>query len=259
MNQMGELVVLMYHSVVAQQSDIPDGRETGADLYDISLEGFKEQMGFLRTRIFPVLTVEDAQASAGMTKVILTFDDGEMNNFKNALPILQRLRFPAYFFVTSNRIGKKGYMGWEELKELRDADMFIGSHGLSHRILTELKDKDVQDELIGSKQILEQRLKINIDYLSIPRGFYNERVIRFAKEAGYKYIFVSSAQGALPENCFARVAVKGDWPLSRFKQALSGQSPIEERAGAAAKGFLKKVLGAVGYDKFRTTLLTKKR
>lgn len=259
MNMTNKPISLMYHGIIASADDVPLGRETGAELYDVACERFQEQMGFLRSHIFPVLTAEDTAIPSGKTKIILTFDDGEMNNFKNALPVLRTLGFPAYFFVTANRVGKKGYMGWEELKELRDCDMFIGSHGLSHRILTELKDRDIQDELIGSKQILEQHLKINIDYLSVPRGFYDERVIRFAKEAGYKYIFVSSVQGPLKENCFERVAVKGYWPRARFEQALSGQWLIEEQVGAAAKGLLKRILGAIGYDRLRTTFLKKKR
>ena len=258
MNPNSPLIVLMYHGIISKTSDVPEGRETGAELYDVSLERFQEQIGFLRSHIFPVITVEDAQMPAGKAKIILTFDDGEMNNIKNALPVLQKFGLPAYFFVTTNRIGKKGYMGWEELKELRDCDMLIGSHGLTHQILTDLKPRALQEELVNSKEILERQLKINVDCFSVPRGVYNGNVIEAAKAAGYKAIFVSETQGVLEESCFARVAVKNNWPLARFERALIGQTPVEEQVGTATKGLLKRILGAVGYDRLRDSLLKKK-
>lgn len=257
MNAPAKTIVLMYHGITSKDFPAPEGREAGAELYDVSAENFREQMEFLKNHGYAVATLEGGGQvnSADMAKVILTFDDGELNLFKNTFGLLRQLGFPAYFFVTVNRIGKKGYMGWEELKELRDCGITIGSHGLNHQLLTNLKDKTINQELADSKEILERNLKINIEYFSVPRGFYDQNIIRLAKGAGYKKIFVSRLVNRLMDGCVARVAIRHDWTLTRFELALAGQMPLEERTFEGLKGMTKKILGHSGYDRLRRLLL----
>jgi peptidoglycan/xylan/chitin deacetylase (PgdA/CDA1 family) len=191
--------------------------------------------------------------------VIITFDDGEMNNFKNAFSILKQFGLGAYFFVTVSRIGKRGYMGWEELKELRDAGMTIGSHGLNHDILTTLKDRQIERELWDSKEILEHNLKVNIDYFSVPRGFYNKNIIETARRIGYKKVFVSVILQNSNEICLGRTAIRPNWSLARFEQALQGKIPLHETGIETAKNILKKTVRAEYYEKIRGLLLRTRR
>ena len=146
-------------------------------------------------------------------------------------------------------------MNWEELKELRDAGMPIGSHGKSHSILTEMKEHKIEEELSESKDLLEHHLKINIDCFSVPRGFYDTRVIELAKKVGYRWIFISTPNDYYPEICISRVAIKSDWSVNRFKAAIKGQAPINETVGNSIKDTVKKVVGASGYDSLRTFFL----
>src|SRR5437899_3207559 len=101
--------ILMYHSISGHAAEIPAGRETGAELYDLPGENFREQMEFLKSHFYTVTVAEEADL-INKSKLLIAFDDGEKNNFQNAFPILKRHGFPAYFFVTVERIGKKGYM-----------------------------------------------------------------------------------------------------------------------------------------------------
>ena len=247
-------LVLMYHGICDSASLAPPQREAGAELYDLPLQKFSEQMAHLKTGGPDPALIEDA-LDFPQSAIVLTFDDGEQNNFANAFPVLRQNNFTAYFFITADRVGKKGYMDWEELKELRDAGMLIGSHGKSHVILTELKDKKIEEELSVSKDVLEQHLKINVDCFSVPRGFHNVRVIELAKKVGYKRIFISTPNDCYPEICISRIAVKSDWSLNRFKAALSGQEPISETVGHSIRGTIKKVVGPSGYNGLRTFLL----
>ena len=233
--------ILMYHGIIKDNSDIPSDREIGADLYDVPWEQFKHQMEAIRGE-----------------NVTITFDDGERNNIINALPILRQMGYMAYFFVTVDRIGKKGYLSWEEVKELRDAGMVIGSHGLTHRILTEIKKKELEEELFGSKDILERNLSIAVDSLSIPRGFYDESVIKVAKEAGFTKIFGSDPVQKHP-SVLPRIAVKSDWDKERFQMALKGEIPLKENVSGVFKQLIKKSLGDRGYDRFRSFILGRKK
>lgn len=252
-------IVITYHGIISSARNRPENREAGAELYDVTQENFEEQIEYLMGHGYLVTGFEEGNFSRVSPKppVILTFDDGEHNNFQNAFPVLRRLHFLAHFFVTINRIGKKGYMGWEELKELRDADMVIGSHGLNHAILTNLKDRELERELADSKEILERNLKISIDYFSVPRGFFNKKILDVAKKAGYKKILVSNFRSSSNDNhyCVRRIAVKYNWSLLRFEQALLGQIPLSELLSASLKSVTKKILGASGYDRVRGSLL----
>lgn len=238
-------IVLMYHGIVSPDCGGAEGREIGAGLYDVSLEDFQRQMGLV------------AQAG-GTEKVVLTFDDGEYNNFQNALPVLKEFGFRAYFFVTVNRVGQKGYMGWGELEQLRDSAMIIGSHGLNHQSLTRLSDREVENELRESKRILENNLRITIEDFSVPKGFYHQGIVIKAKEAGYKNVFVSEAL-LKDDGCIGRVAVKGSWSLGRFEQALRGRRPFGERIFNFSRKTFRCLFGEGGYERVRSVLLRGKR
>ncbi|MFA5087599.1 MAG: polysaccharide deacetylase family protein [Candidatus Omnitrophota bacterium] len=246
-------VALMYHGIVSNDSDTPPEREAGAGIYDVNIEEFREQMQYAQEQKFVAATLDGVLAE-GKERVVVTFDDGEQNNFQYALPVLRELGFQAYFFITVKRVGAKGYMDWEQIKELRDADMAIGSHGLHHEIMLNYKDKELARELSESKATLEQNLKINIDSLSVPRGFYDERILRMAHEAGYKNIFVSDGRPRL-SGCIGRVAVRRNWSLSRFDEALRGKLPVGESVAAWGRDLTKRMLGHRLYDRMRKRIL----
>ena len=251
------MVVLMYHGVISDASQIPPDRERGAPLYDLPAAAFREQMDYLKKNSYKVERLEEAPAQAPVRKVVLTFDDGEMNNFTQAWPILKQYQFPAFFFVTTNRIGQKGYMGWPQLQELLKGGMIIGSHGLNHNILVNLSEEELKKELGESKRILEEHLKVSAEYFSVPRGFWNSRILRAAQQAGYTDVFVSENGFQSLENCIARIPVQNTWSLKRFEQALDGRRPFGEVLGKAFQGMAKKILGPSAYDGLRKRLLGK--
>jgi peptidoglycan/xylan/chitin deacetylase (PgdA/CDA1 family) len=146
-------------------------------------------------------------------------------------------------------------MGWDELKELHQSGMVIGSHGFSHEILTGLLDTQIEEELQASKKYLERNLGIAVDTLSIPRGFCDDNVIQKAYAAGYKRIFISDRPRKLQSDCYSRLAVKANWPLKRFKQALEGNMPFYEKIIGTSKSALKRLFGSSVYNWIRRTIL----
>lgn len=228
--------ILMYHSIGSQSNG-----EVGAELYCVSEENFKKHMEYIK---------------AGIVSPYITFDDGDITNYRYAYPALKELKISAYFFIIVAKIGVKGYMNWEQIRELRDAGMIIASHGMTHRILTELSDEDLDYELRASKKNLEDNLCLTIDYLSIPRGFYNMKVINKAKETGYKAIFSSNIE-ASDGFKFGRIPVKGNWDLEYFKKVLNNGFSLKDRAQGLIKNSSKKILGAKNYDRLRNIILTK--
>ncbi len=222
----------MYHSIGGKVTG-----ETGAEIYSVAIGKFKEQLELIKQQ-----------------DEIITFDDGLEDNFTNAYPVLKDLGLRAYFFVIPDKIETKGYMNWKQAKELVASGMIIGSHGMTHRILTELNDSELDYELRESKRLLEEKLGITIEYFSVPRGFCNARVISVAKNIGYKNIFTSNPK----DNngyCIGRIAVKDSWNIKHFTKVITSGLTLGDRIEGAAKNTAKSLLGAKFYDKLRTRLL----
>lgn len=247
--------VLMYHGTIAAHTPLPKGRETGADLYDVSAENFRAQLTWLKEHLYRTITIRKNLNVFSTREILLTLDDGEMNNCTVALPALKEFGFVGHFFLIAKRIGKEGYMGWDELRRLNAAGMIIGSHGFSHEILTNMLDTQIQEELCASKKYLERNLGIPVESISIPRGFCNDKIIRMAREAGYQYIFVSEKPDNIQPDCFSRVAVKSNWTIERFAQAMQGNTPIKEKIILSCKNGVKKLLGGSAYDWVRRMML----
>lgn len=225
---------IAYHSIEH------DNGEVGAGLYCTREAEFRKQM-------------EYAVQYKG-DSFCISFDDGDISNYKLAYPILKKLGLKAYFFIIGNRVGRDGYMNWSEIKELSGKGMIIGSHGMTHRILAGLSNDELDYEIKDSKKILEENLDQKIEYISIPRGFYTEKIIDKIKEAGYAKVFTSN----IKDNDgfkMGRIVVKGCWDISYFRDVLENGVGFGDRIRDVVKEWSKKILGAEKYDKIRTILL----
>jgi peptidoglycan/xylan/chitin deacetylase (PgdA/CDA1 family) len=78
-------------------------------------------------------------------------------------------------------------MTWDQVKEVMDKGITIGSHTKTHAFLTKTEDKEVlMDELAGSKKIIEESIGRSVDFLAYPFYMQNEHVQDFVKRAGYR-------------------------------------------------------------------------
>ena len=243
----------MYHSIGNL-----DNNEVGAELYCVSIEKFREQMEYLSGRVplqyIRVSPLRGQTLQIGKDSPCITFDDGLLDNYTSAYPILREFGLKAYFFILAGKLGMRRYMTWEQIKELSEAGMIIGSHGMTHRILTELSDRDLDYELKESKAILEKRLDRVIEYLSLPKGHYNQRVINKIKEAGYKAVFTSNPKDNDGFK-FGRIPIKEKWNLGYFKQVVSGGLSLKDKMEELVKDSSKRILGARRYSRLREKLL----
>lgn len=179
-------LVLMYHGV---------GDETAphAELrYTVSVLSFRQQMQALSGH--PVVTLSELLARrAPAGAVVLTFDDGEQSVATRALPLLASHGFKGVLFVTTGWIGTPGYCSEEELRRLARAGWEIGAHGVSHRFLTELDDRELRSELGESRGRLADILGEPPQHLALPGGRGDRRVVEAARAAGYLSVSTSRA------------------------------------------------------------------
>lgn len=177
----------------------------------------------------------------------ITFDDGHVSNLEFAVPVLQSRGMKARFFITVGWTGTKaGYMGWPELRALRDAGQEIGAHGWSHTLLTHCSEKDLQTELSRPRLMLEDKLGTSITTMSLPGGRYNRRVLSACREAGYTQVYSSipRAEAAQQGPLVGRLNIRGDmrleWIAGLFEPGNTSLSRLgrQYRMKQAAKTLL---------------------
>lgn len=183
--QAGKIVmpILMYHRV---------NDETGTR-YSIQVESFRKQMEMLKQEGYETVTVSrvaDAirgEGSLPLKPVAITFDDGYLDTYENAFPILQELGFTATVYIITGTLGTDksyGYMQEDALKALINAGWEIGSHSVTHTDLNKTK-LGAGNEMKQSKKDLETKLGIKVRSFSYPFGIANQSLKELAVEMGY--------------------------------------------------------------------------
>lgn len=218
--------ILMYHRIAT----IPGERNS------LPAEKFKEQLDYLQRHDYNTITLNDLynhyfqETPLPRHPIILTFDDGYEDNYRVALPMLRERNMKAIIFPIANWVGKENKwekfnlkntrtMDWEQLREWQAAGMEIGSHTLDHPFLTQCDEYRLEQELMTSKMILEERLGNKIDFLCYPYGFFNDKTIAVAKKSGYKGALAIYENAPLwKQDMFAlpRIPIPSRQPLWEF-------------------------------------------
>lgn len=136
--------------------------------------------------------------------IVCTFDDGYKTLVTNAAPILHKYGFSATVFVCTSLIGKDNtwnnkdaklryHLDIDDLTTLKDLGWEIASHGVSHRNLLKLSDKDLIYELSQSHDFICKMVGYSSSY-AYPYGAYNDFIKQCANNY-YRYAFAVSQGG----------------------------------------------------------------
>jgi peptidoglycan/xylan/chitin deacetylase (PgdA/CDA1 family) len=227
----------MYHNIVDTNEDL--------HLYDVSLKSFEEQMGY----------IHDMYNVIRDTSVILTFDDGYKIWAGEVLNLLKKFNLKAYFFVCIKNLDK-GEITKEDILKLKNNGMIIGSHSVTHRFLHLLEESEIYYELYESKKTLEKIIGEEVKYFSVPRGIYNSRMLKIAKEVGYEYLFTSNfGINETEDFLLKRIAIKRNTSLEDFKNIVNGKINKKLIFYQKLKDVAKKSLGINNYNWLRKVLV----
>jgi peptidoglycan/xylan/chitin deacetylase (PgdA/CDA1 family) len=138
----------------------------------------------------PVMSIGEARAllaapSSRARGVVLTFDDAWADNHANALGPLAAYRLPATLYVPSSLLGTPGYMTRSQVLEMAAAGIAIGAHSRTHADLRACGPDDLQREVRGSKDDLEDLTGRAVTSFAYPVGLLNEKVVRAVTAAGF--------------------------------------------------------------------------
>jgi len=250
--------VLMYHEI-SDDSFAKTGCHFQTPLYDISVSMFENQIKVLADNNYTSLCFDDTLEISGNGKyIIITFDDGLKGNYQYALPILKKYGFRGVFFVAVDLIGTKRFMTWHELGDLKQQQMSIQSHTLSHRPLQTLNRKNIRRELKESKKILESKLNSQISSISFPHGSYNKQIINMALDEGYITLCCSFPNEIYLSDfkrnprLIGRIPMTNKLTLEQFISILeySKLAMLKLKIPKLAKNIIKKSIGINNYRIF---------
>lgn len=220
------LKILSYHSVT------PSRRGTK---WQVPVARFWAQMQYLVARGIPVLPLLEAvqrlrNGTHPRRAVVLTFDDGYLDNYTQVLPVLRCLRLPAMLFVLADQSWQdralppeeqQPRMDWGQLREWRAAGLDVGVHGMDHAELSALSDVQLESHLVGARRIIAEHLgEEPSPAFSYPYAISSLRVREAAREAGYVCaVGASNPRACRPDSelfALQRETVYGDTPLWAF-------------------------------------------
>lgn len=175
--------VVMYHHVAPGSNDRAD---------TVSPETFYKHLEYLSKNGFDVLTLDEYvtrkknNEEFSHKSVVITFDDGYVDNYTYAYKELVKYNFPATFFLPSQLMGLRDtHLTWDQIREMTQNQMSIGGHGHTHKYLPELTEEQQRFEITESKKILEEQTGVSVNHFAYPIGGFNDSIKKMVEQAGY--------------------------------------------------------------------------
>lgn len=181
---MTKALALTFHRLADETVKESEKQDPAMERYTVSAKLFAD----LTDRILPstCCNVSDFTQKTTGNWVIPTFDDGFTSDYEIAYTLIKEKKLKATFFVTVQNIGKPGYLNSNNLKDMSENGMEIGSHGLTHRYLITMPKKETLKEIQESKDQLEQIVGDKVTSYAPVGGHFHNWMIRAASDAGYK-------------------------------------------------------------------------
>lgn len=218
--------ILLYHHVAISPIE---------SQYYIHPENFALQMkaldewGFTPIPLSLLVKAINEGAKLPQKPVVISFDDGRLDIYENAFPIMQVYDFPGVFYIISGGLGDKGLVGVAELQEMEAAGWEIGCHSHSHADLSKIGEDASYREVISSRYVLEEALGFPVTSFAYPFGTITETAGKQIHIAGYESavgLGYTDQQG--PGNLFylQRRPISWDYDLKRFAIVMGWEGPL---------------------------------
>jgi peptidoglycan/xylan/chitin deacetylase (PgdA/CDA1 family) len=200
-NRSRRATFLCYHSIAPEG---PTWLTVSPELFERQLR----ELGRLGVATGGLVELEAlAAGKAGPPTAFLTFDDGFLDNFTTALPLLREHGGRGFVFALPPLLEAGGpfawpevaadrerfpatmrSLTWDQLGEMAEGGFEVGSHTLSHRHLPDLHGEELRQELADSRARIRERLG-HCDTVAYPFGEWSAEVTAAAAECGYAFAF----------------------------------------------------------------------
>ena len=181
--------ILMYHYI---SEPPPDADKYRVDL-SVSPAQFEAHLQMLQEQGYTTISSQDLvyYLTRGVPlpprPVWLTFDDGYLDNYTEAFPLLQKYGMRGTFFIITDFVTaeRPGYMTWPQLQEMVAAGMEIGSHSRDHPDLRGRSVDYLVWQALGSQEAIIAHLGVTPRAVAYPAGRYDEQTIAVFRSAHF--------------------------------------------------------------------------
>jgi peptidoglycan/xylan/chitin deacetylase (PgdA/CDA1 family) len=224
--------ILCYHSVV----DSPHNINSDPHKQHIPLPLFLQHLDYLQEH-YHLLSLSEFQQARREHRAlpdhaaVPTFDDGFRDFATVVAPHLTRRKIPATVFIITERAfgnlpeNGESFLNWEEIRELADSGLDIGSHTCAHSRLRDLSLPDVMRELSASQAAVRMHTQQAEVALSYPFGQTSEQISGMANSAGYSCAIAADC-GPNPQSvnlhALSRTVIASDDDVPSFAARVSG-------------------------------------
>ena len=186
---------------------------------NIKMDIFRNQIDIIKNLKYdfynPKFLIEEFDKPKNKKKILITIDDGFKSFYNEAWPFLKKNKIPFILFVSTEPVGKKGYMNWDEIKEIENSEYgYIGHHSHTHEYLIDMSEAEFIDDIETSTKIFKDKLGYSPSIFSYPFGEYSLYMKQYIKN-NFKIAF-GQHSGVIDIN-------KDKFELPRF--------PINEKYG----------------------------
>jgi peptidoglycan/xylan/chitin deacetylase (PgdA/CDA1 family) len=187
-------LAIMYHDVVEGDLESSGFPGAGANVYKLERADFARHLDAIREAAGggQLETIEGRGDWGRRQPVLLTFDDGGVSAHEIVAAMLEERGWRGHFFITTDWIGRPGFLNEAQIRELRRRGHVVGSHSASHPArMSHVSWEQMQREWRSSTQALAQILGEPVKVASVPGGYYSRRVSEAAALAGIEALFTS--------------------------------------------------------------------
>ena len=145
---------------------------------NIQMDIFEKQMEIIKEQNYefydPKNFVKEFEKIKENKKILITIDDAFKSFYTEAWPFLKEKKIPFILFVSTEPIGKYGYMNWDEIKEIDNSEFgYIGHHSHTHEYLIDMSDKEFENDIETATKIFKNQLGYVPNIFSYPFGEYS--------------------------------------------------------------------------------------
>lgn len=181
------LPILLFHHI----GEPPPNVSNDNRVWYLSEEEFENVLKVINSEGFQTLFIGEAleyikSGYLPKNSVVISFDDGTIDFYTHAWPLLQKYNMKASVNLMTGVRGEN-YLNKEQIIELDKTGLVeFQSHTVYHEYLTRVSDEKKREELFKSKKYIEDLLSKEVKIISYPFGLYDDSVIKIAKELGYE-------------------------------------------------------------------------
>ena len=146
---------------------------------NIRMNVFDEQMQMIKKLgyefYYPKLFEKEFNKKKEKKKILITIDDGFQSFYEEAWPYLKKNNIPFILFVSTEPVGKNGYMNWDQILEIEKSKIgIIGHHSHTHEYLIDMKNEDFINDIETASKIFKEKLGYVPSIFSYPFGEYSK-------------------------------------------------------------------------------------